>query len=190
MQEVFPSYYHKFQCIADKCKNSCCIGWEIDIDEETMEIYKEIDGEMGDRIRKNICGNPPHFVLKDNRCPFLNEKGLCDIISCFGEDGLCDICYLHPRFQNEYDSFIETGLGICCEEAARIILSEKERVFIEKADNISDEEKEFLAERNKNLSLLQNREKTIKERLELLAEEYGLEFEFDLESIKKKYQVK
>ena len=54
MQEVFPSYYHKFHCIADKCKNSCCIGWEIDIDEETLEIYNYIDGEMGERIRKNM----------------------------------------------------------------------------------------------------------------------------------------
>ena len=100
MQELFPSYYNKFRCIADKCMHSCCVGWEIDIDEETLGIYNSLDGAMGDRIRNSISGEPPHFVLKDNRCPFLNNKGLCDIISEFGEDGLCDICYLHPRFQN------------------------------------------------------------------------------------------
>ena len=26
-----PSYYKTFQCIADKCEHSCCIGWEIEL---------------------------------------------------------------------------------------------------------------------------------------------------------------
>ena len=32
MKEYIPDYYKDFQCIADKCKDSCCIGWEIMID--------------------------------------------------------------------------------------------------------------------------------------------------------------
>ena len=39
MKEVFPNYYKKFKCIADKCKHNCCIGWEIDIDNDTLEFY-------------------------------------------------------------------------------------------------------------------------------------------------------
>ena len=165
--EIFPSYYHKFKCIADKCKNNCCIGWEIDIDCDTLDLYNSIDGEMGDKIRKNIVGDEPHFALKENgRCPFLNESGLCDIIIELGDGALSDICYLHPRFSNFYPSFTETGLGLSCEEAARIILSEEEKTTVKIPDNISltAEEKIFLKKRQEILAVLQKREKSLSER--------------------------
>ncbi len=187
MQEVFPSYYHKFKCIADKCKHSCSIGWEIDIDEDTMDIYNNIDGELGDRIRKSISGNPPHFVLKNERCPFLNDKGLCDIITELGEDGLCDICYLHPRFQNEYTNGIETGLGLCCEEAARIILSETNKTTLERIEKATEEESIFFEERDEVFSILQNRDASIRERFDSLAKKYGLSFDFNLKEVAEKY---
>ena len=38
MLTVYPDYYSAFRCIAGACKHSCCIGWEIDIDEESLEI--------------------------------------------------------------------------------------------------------------------------------------------------------
>lgn len=187
MQEIFPSYYHKFKCIADKCKHSCCIGWEIDIDEDTMEIYKSLEGELGERIRNNTEGATPHFVLNNERCPFLNDNGLCDIITELGEDGLCDICYLHPRFQNEYTNGIETGLGLCCEEVARIVLSEKNKTTLERIGKATEEEKCFFAERDEVFSILQNRDISIGERFDTLAEKYGLSFDFDLKNVAEKY---
>ena len=175
--EVFPNYYEKLKCIADKCKHSCCKGWEIDIDEDTMELYNSLEGDLADRIRANIEGEPPHFVLMEGeRCPFLNQSGLCDIISQFGEGAICDICYLHPRFSNFYDEFTETGLGLCCEEAARIILTEVEPFFIPLPDAAKDFP--FFKERQEAFDILQNRNFTMFERLNQLAEKYGFEFEF------------
>ena len=37
-----PSYYKNFRCIADKCPDNCCRGWEIDIDEDTLDYYKDL----------------------------------------------------------------------------------------------------------------------------------------------------
>ena len=31
-----PSYYRQFRCIGSDCTDNCCIGWEIDIDPETL----------------------------------------------------------------------------------------------------------------------------------------------------------
>ena len=31
---TFPTFYRDFKCIANRCTDSCCIGWEIDIDED------------------------------------------------------------------------------------------------------------------------------------------------------------
>ncbi len=182
MKEVFPNYYEKFTCIADRCKHSCCIGWEIDIDEDTMELYRSLEGELAERIRNSISGEVPHFVLQDGeRCPFLNQNGLCDIISTLGDGAICDICYLHPRFSNFYEGFTETGLGLCCEEAARIILTEQEPFYIQIPETIKKDD--FLREREEVFAILQNRSLTIFERFKMLAERYGLCFEFSNEEL-------
>lgn len=118
--DVFaPKYYKNFKCIAGDCKHNCCIGWEIDIDSESLEYYKT-DSE----IIKNICfGDTPHFILgKGERCPFLNKDNLCNIILKHGEQKLCQICKDHPRFVNEYNSREEIGLGLTCEAAVKLIL--------------------------------------------------------------------
>lgn len=182
MKEIFPNYYNKFKCIADKCKHNCCIGWEIDIDIDTMKLYNSLEGGFAEKIRTNIEGDIPHFILKDgNRCPFLNENGLCDIICKFGEDAICDICYMHPRFCNFYDDFAEVGLGLCCEEAARIILTEDEKFSVPLPE--AAENNEFLKERRAAFDILQNRDITIYERLKTLAKKYGLDFKFSNDEI-------
>ena len=126
MKLRLPEYYKEFHCIADKCKEDCCsAGWEIDIDKKTAKFYSKISGEFGERLRKNIDFNKtPHFILEKNRkCPFLNDKKLCDIYINLGSDSLCQICREHPRYYEWFDDIKEGGIGLCCEEASRIVLS-------------------------------------------------------------------
>ncbi len=123
MLTVRPDFYDEFHCIAADCRHSCCVGWEIDVDEGTMALYRGLDGALGEELRERIDTEPaPHFRLtEDERCPFLNGDGLCRLILALGEDGLCDICALHPRFFNDWPGRTEMGLGLCCEEAARLL---------------------------------------------------------------------
>ena len=94
-----PSYYRNFRCTADKCSDICCIGWEIDIDSKTYDYYKSIGGEFGNRLYENIAETSvPHFKLgKDERCPFLNDRNLCEIFINLGEDKLCEITEAKER---------------------------------------------------------------------------------------------
>ncbi len=182
MKEIFPNYYRKFKCIAGECKHNCCIGWEIDIDEDTMDLYSSLTGEFAERIRGSIEGEVPHFVLKDGeRCPFLNQNGLCDIICELGEDAICDICYMHPRFCNFYEDFTEVGLGLCCEEAARIILTENEKFSLSLP--VATENDGFFRERAEVFDILQERNISILERLKKLAKKYNLKTEFSNEEL-------
>ncbi|MBO5975857.1 MAG: flagellin lysine-N-methylase, partial [Oscillospiraceae bacterium] len=128
MIEVYPEYYKDFKCIASECRHSCCIGWEIDIDEESAERFKSVSGELGDKLRRSISGgDEPHFILSENeRCPFLNENNLCEIILELGEDAICQICADHPRFRTYLSERTEIGLGLCCEEAGRLIIGRSE----------------------------------------------------------------
>ncbi|MBP0973627.1 MAG: flagellin lysine-N-methylase [Oscillospiraceae bacterium] len=132
----YPSYCDSFRCIAGKCTDNCCIGWEIDIDSDTLAYYQSITGDLGQRLRQNISEGC--FVLTENeRCPFLNSHNLCDIYTELGEEHLCQICTDHPRYYEWFGAVKEGGIGLCCEEAARIILSE-DMVLTEK--EIPDEE--------------------------------------------------
>ncbi len=121
-----PCYYDSFTCTADKCTDNCCIGWEICIDADTCDYYKSVDGAFGKRLRESISeGDEPSFILKNERCPFLNKNNLCDIITCLGEDTLCQICRDHPRWFEWYGNEKEGGIGLSCEEGARLILTEE-----------------------------------------------------------------
>ena len=124
MRYTRPSFYDSFSCIGEACKHNCCIGWEIDVDDETAELYTSVGGEFGKELSEKIAKEGGrHFCLQpDGRCPFLNEHNLCRIILTLGEDALCDICALHPRFFNIFPGREETGLGLCCEEVVRLLL--------------------------------------------------------------------
>ena len=82
MKLYAPRYYREFKCVADKCQHSCCTGWEIDIDEEALERYQGLKGGYGDAVRDSIAMEEvPHFqLLEGDRCPHLDERGLCRII--------------------------------------------------------------------------------------------------------------
>ncbi len=121
-----PNYYDRFRCIAGDCSDSCCIGWEIDINEEKLEFYRKVPGALGERFRRCIDWEEGHFLLegKEERCPFLNGENLCDLILELSEDALCDICREHPRFYDWFEDVTEVGLGLCCEAAGRLLLEE------------------------------------------------------------------
>ncbi len=143
-----PDYYKKFKCIADKCNNNCCIGWEIDIDENTLGVYAN-NSEISEYIEFTPT---PHFKLSHNeRCPFLNSDNLCEIIKNYGEENLCQICTDHPRFRNFFDSRTEIGLGMCCEAATDIILNNDFKLIALKNEtqkNVNEEENDFFDYRN------------------------------------------
>ncbi len=136
----FPEYYKEFRCIADKCTDTCCKGWEIDIDGATLEKYRSVNGSFGERLKNSIAENEgiSFFRLTEyERCPFLNTSRLCDIYLTLGENALCGICTDHPRFRSFFSDRTEIGVGLCCEAAAELILEESS--YISYGENLPDE---------------------------------------------------
>ena len=177
MRLIAPDYYPEFCCIADKCRHSCCIGWEIDVDADKREEYRRVPGEFGARLNAAIddSGETAFFRLSpDERCPMLNSNGLCDLITALGEDALCQICADHPRFRSFFTDRTEIGLGLCCEEAARIILTrETPMTLVTLADDGADEvvdaeEGALLAMREMLIGVMQDASVPLADRLEEL----------------------
>lgn len=126
MKLLAPAYYKNFKCAADRCTHSCCVGWEIDVDTETLAAYNRLSHPIGGDIRASIATGEDgaHFCLNpDGKCPHLDEHGLCRIILALGEEALPEICREHPRFYNQVNGRLECGVGISCEVAAELVLS-------------------------------------------------------------------
>lgn len=189
---IKPSFYDDFKCIASECTDNCCIGWEIDVDENTFGKYSKLTGALGDEIRSKITTSEDGskcFVLGENdRCPFLNEQNLCRIIIGCGEDAICDICKNHPRFYEWFPGVTECGLGLSCEEVCRILLSDGNKftlvetndhqpiVLETKEDTVISDSYIFIsALREKFFDVLFSADKTFYEKLEkvcLLAQSF------------------
>lgn len=168
MMITVPEYFDSFKCIGGECYDSCCIGWEIDIDEETHKIYRSVGGEFGEKMRRCIS-DEGSFILNGERCPFLNEDNLCDIILNIGEDKLCRVCDKYPRFEKEYGGAVEKGIGLSCPEVGRIVFSNKGKWGeITENENAPDTDEDYLLlvkARKKLTDILQSREYPIGKRI-------------------------
>lgn len=175
-----PDYYEDFKCIGGKCTDSCCIGWELDIDEESYEAYKKAGGDFGKRLRESMVDGSDEteecntFRLNGDRCPFLNEKNLCDIYIHLGEKSLCKVCTEYPRFTVEYDNTREKSMALSCEVVGKLLFEREDRVtFIEKEipyEEIFEEclpmfVKEIEYIRDRSIAILQNRTDGIYDRI-------------------------
>ena len=181
MRTWVPVYYPSFHCAASSCRHTCCAGWEIGVDALSHDRYLRVPGPLGDELREWMRDDGESgwvFRLReDGRCPFLRDDGLCRIILEMGEDALCLVCADHPRWRNCFSDRTETGLGLACEEAAKLVLNEKRRaVMIPLADDgeeplpLSGDEQALLAFRERALAILWDRTIPAARRLEKLEE--------------------
>ena len=170
MTEMYPAYYREFRCTAGACHHNCCIGWEIDIDGASAARYAAMPGGIGERIRAAMePGEPPHFRLcGGRRCAMLRGDNLCEIQRTLGESALCNICRDHPRYRVFLPGRTEIGLGLCCEEAARLLLAQTEKVTLCGAVSKAPprETVELLLFRQKLLDAAQDRRLTLGGRMQ------------------------
>ena len=199
VKSIYPEYYNEFKCIGGSCEDSCCIGWDIDIDKVTFrKYYKVQDLEMKRMFQKNVHNNEESFsddvdygkvkLKYDKRCPFLDCNNYCVIHSKLGEDYLSNVCTCFPRITNLVDGCYERSLDVACPEAARILLlneegikfkeSEEEigkHILSNQVDTKSKELSNSLAKYFKEIrkvciKIIQNRKLELTERLFVLGE--------------------
>lgn len=145
MRYVKPYYYNDFKCIANKCPDTCCAGWQIVIDDETLEKYSNEKDEFSYRLKNSIDWGEGVFFQNNGRCAMLNDNNLCDLVTAKGEGGLCRTCHMYPRHIEEFEGVREYSLSLSCPVAARIILEDTNKLVfdIEENEDIDPLEEEF-----------------------------------------------
>lgn len=159
MELIKPKFFDSFKCIADRCPDTCCAGWDVEIDESSAEIYKNESGELKTYFDRYLTTDEDGYIftLSDGRCPLLNESNLCRIQLKKGEEALCDTCRLFPRYFDDYGEIREIGLGLGCPEAARILLMPETDVSLDKSVESPDRIYNLLSEKRKEFfSILDN----------------------------------
>ena len=88
MRYLKPHFYDQFVCTAGDCPDTCCAGWQIVIDEDSLERYGNEKSEFGKRLRNSIDWEEECFYQNNRRCAFLNDENLCDLYKELGPDSL------------------------------------------------------------------------------------------------------
>lgn len=163
--------YDKFRCIADRCKFTCCSGWDINVDIDTYDKWKEKDNlnYLLDNIRfKKEDGKKNYLIKKETKedCPFLDSKGLCKVVKDHGDEYLSLTCQSFPRIENDFDMVKELSLSCSCPEVVNIISESNEKISIEvKDDLIYVEEIGSLKIRETLVYILQREKGSLEEKL-------------------------
>lgn len=146
---ISPSYVTGFKCIGGECEDSCCIGWDIDIDKITYRKYfRTKDMQMKKEFIKHVYRNDECdseevdygrvHINESKWCPFLDESKLCRIYSNLGEDYLSNVCYSYPRVYNILDGVYELSLYMSCPEAIRKLLENEDPIQFKEEKSVLD----------------------------------------------------
>ena len=197
-----PKYMLTFKCIGSACTDTCCAGWDINIDEDTYEKYINSTGSLKELVQGKFKENKNSYdylnkgfmILKEkNKCPFLNDNLLCDIHGKVGEESLCITCKRFPRVYNIVDNIYEkSGLASCPEICIKAFLNKNKMEFIEMEEVVDESAIEirriidtevfegsdnllqyFWDIRINSINIIQNRNFSIEERLGILESFYN-----------------
>ncbi|WP_288935150.1 flagellin lysine-N-methylase [uncultured Acidaminococcus sp.] len=142
MISIIPEGFNDFHCKAGSCRHTCCQTWEIDIDEDTADLYRSQPGPLGDDLRASLETGEDgvtHIRLNEKGfCPLLDQDGLCRVIKELGDECLSDICAVHPRFFTELDDYVLCGTGLCCEKSCELLAEQPNplRFAVEDSDEV------------------------------------------------------
>ena len=165
------SGYNDFKCTANKCKFTCCEGWDINIDKDTYEKWKKDKKDSKYLLKgvkiKECNGNKGYFINKETfeKCPFLDCEGLCNIVKSHGEGYLSKTCHSFPRIKNDFESKMELSLSCACPEVIEILDKIEGKILMEPEGRNNKEELLELKIRETLIDIVSEEEFSLDERL-------------------------
>lgn len=179
MKIVKPTFYKNFKCIAGDCPDSCCQGWEVDADSDSLDYYKTLDNSLEIKKRidsvlsKDEFDNTIFTLAPKKRCPFLNDENLCDMHIAIGGEHTPYTCRTFPRFIYDFGATREIGISFSCPVASDMMYNTESFDFETDINsdlptlNDIDAEKYFLLYKGRAeaYKIAKDKNKSIRERL-------------------------
>lgn len=127
----------EFRCMGSDCPYTCCRGWQIAIDDDTLDKYHKANGAFGvityaackkkkngATVIRKVCG----------RCPFFTLKGLCGLQLKDKESYMPLVCRMFPRSSFVYGNRHEIALELSCYHASQLFVNNPARFHFEPSD--------------------------------------------------------
>ena len=165
-------YEEQFHCLAGRCPHSCCIGWEVVLDEDHARRYLTGEDPLSRRAAEAMVYDEAEdafaFPLSGGRCPFLDGENLCELHRAWGAEATPLTCQTHPRFTEDYGEFAERALSAACPAANVLLLGSREPLGfreIETGEEGDDWLPYLVPFRRRLFALLQDRGRPLRARL-------------------------
>jgi lysine-N-methylase len=137
-----PTYAAAFRCIGASCEAHCCGDWNIPVNRNTYERYRQFPPEkLGSLVSQFVILNSPgqpeglfttiNLLTTSGLCPFFGEDHLCGIQKEYGPQLLSSTCSIYPRSLSRVAGKLEGSLSLSCPEAARNVLLDPDFMQIE-----------------------------------------------------------
>lgn len=181
MQREVPNYMKDFKCIADDCLDTCCAGWDVDLDPDAYYYYQIAPAPFGDVIRSRIRVTDEEITFpltKDRRCPFLNDQNLCDIITNCGENRICQTCREYPRSFVEAADYEQVDLNLSCMEVGRLFFEVYPEISYETSGTREESDEKLdriLSFRDACIRTLKDPSLPVRDRIDAVISMYGNE---------------
>ena len=178
-----PSYYKNFRCKGGSCRTCCCDGWAVTV--SLREYFTLLGLSCPEDLRKRL--DRAMHLLKDadeeryaeivptfyGVCPMQREDGYCLLQCECGEESLPAVCRYYPR-SPRLTARPECCISCSCEKVLEDLFADPEKLTFEsrplsfdldltEASELPEKYDEY---REKCLELLQNREKSLSNRLD------------------------
>ncbi len=132
-------YVVQFECIADRCEDDCCGGWNIPVkpSDESRLLAALGPTKLVQHIVRtpNSAQAPAAMKLCSNeRCSLQGSDGLCQVHSKHGQQALPDICADYPRRLVQVDNRLEITAALSCPEVSRLVLFSEDALAFEHGD--------------------------------------------------------
>ena len=129
MTSVRAGFLETFSCLGDKCEDTCCKGWGMQLDSVTKSRYEKDAPEL---LAAVDTGEAEWIMRRDPITDYCVkfEDGLCGIHKNYGTDFLGDACHFFPRITRKLGDVTVQTASLSCPEIARLALLSTEAHYI------------------------------------------------------------
>jgi len=149
-----PRFMSSFNCIGSACEDTCCAGWNVDIDQATYQKYQGVhDPELAQQLKQSLVKredpkSSDHYAAikmdQNGACPFLDPEKMCSIQKKLGPTYLSATCDVYPRIRSSFNDHYRYSATLSCPEAARLCVGSPEGMEIEELKADADAHKNML----------------------------------------------
>lgn len=114
-------FLNDFACLGDRCEDTCCKGWGMQVDSATRERYVRNAPELLEALD---TGEAEHIMRRDPKTDHCVkfDQGLCGIHKDYGTDFLGDACHFFPRITRSLGGRAVMTAALSCPEVTRLAL--------------------------------------------------------------------